>query len=236
MRHSRKPAFTLIELLIVVAIIAILAAIAVPNFLEAQTRAKVSRAKADMRSLATALETYHIDTNTYVFQNPQYRALRINEGQPFVLENLTTPISYINGVAAFTDPFNPKNIYKGADLGNLGPGPSAANGASQMELDAFRLYTYYARNSTRAAIGGRVDEVKPSWYIIGSAGPDAAVDNLNDPMTARVKDDAAAKAFFLDYAIYDASNGTVSRGGVYRVGGTPIGAGKAFYGAAVSAQ
>jgi prepilin-type N-terminal cleavage/methylation domain-containing protein len=50
--------FTLIELLIVVAIIAILAAIAVPNFLEAQVRAKVSRAHSDMRSIAIALEGY----------------------------------------------------------------------------------------------------------------------------------------------------------------------------------
>ena len=60
-----KKGFTLIELLIVVAIIAILAAIAVPNFLEAQVRAKVSRARNDMRSLATALETYYVDNNSY---------------------------------------------------------------------------------------------------------------------------------------------------------------------------
>ncbi len=56
-----SKAFTLIELLIVVAIIAILAAIAVPNFLEAQTRAKVSRVKSDFRTMATAIETYALD-------------------------------------------------------------------------------------------------------------------------------------------------------------------------------
>jgi len=57
--------FTLIELLIVIAIIAILALIAIPNFLEAQTRSKVARARADLRSIATALETYRIDHNAY---------------------------------------------------------------------------------------------------------------------------------------------------------------------------
>lgn len=61
----KRSGFTLIELLIVVAIIAILAAIAVPNFLEAQTRSKASRAKSDLRTIVTALESYAVDNNTY---------------------------------------------------------------------------------------------------------------------------------------------------------------------------
>jgi prepilin-type N-terminal cleavage/methylation domain-containing protein len=51
--------FTLIELLIVIAIILILIAIALPNFLEAQIRARVSKANGELRSLATALFDYN---------------------------------------------------------------------------------------------------------------------------------------------------------------------------------
>lgn len=63
----RQHGFTLIELLIVVAIIAILAVIAVPNFLDAQVRSKTSRAKADMRSITTAIESYRTDYGGYPF-------------------------------------------------------------------------------------------------------------------------------------------------------------------------
>jgi prepilin-type N-terminal cleavage/methylation domain-containing protein len=63
--YLRQKAFTLIELLIVIAIILILVAIALPNFLEAQIRAKVARASGDMRTISIAMETYFLDFKIY---------------------------------------------------------------------------------------------------------------------------------------------------------------------------
>lgn len=98
MRRSTS-AFTLIELLIVVAIIGILAAIAVPNFLNAQTRATISRCMADIKAIANALEMYHSDRNNY----PEGRG----NWAIFGLNKLTTPIAYIATVPQ--DPFAPKD-------------------------------------------------------------------------------------------------------------------------------
>lgn len=99
MRHR---AFTLIELLIVVAIIAILAAIAVPNFLEAQTRSKVSRAKADMRTIRTALEAYAVDANSYPLNAGGI-------GLSGALYNLTRPVQYLSSLPM--DVFLKDSIY-----------------------------------------------------------------------------------------------------------------------------
>lgn len=108
-RFLPKKAFTLIELLIVVAIIAILAAIAVPNFLEAQTRSKVSRAVADMRTVATALETYYVDNNHYpwTYNNVAddldgYGNFRRSDTLT-VPNSITTPIAYLT--SHVVDPF-----------------------------------------------------------------------------------------------------------------------------------
>jgi type IV pilus assembly protein PilA len=66
MLHTRKGGFTLIELMIVVAIIGILAAIAIPNFLQFQLRSKTGEAKTNLAAIRTAEEGYFAEFNNYV--------------------------------------------------------------------------------------------------------------------------------------------------------------------------
>lgn len=187
-------AFTLIELLVVVAIIAILAAIAIPNLLEAQTRAKVTRVKADLRTLATAIEAYTVDRN-----RPPYDGLpgEPHSGWAHSLRMLTTPIAYTAtvlidpfqdptlvdttrpGTSHFTEPAAQKN--HAYDYGS-----ALWHGAGRGGYDLSRYYQNFTNSS---------------WKI-GSAGPD------------RRFDDATSHYGMEDF--YDPTNGTVSGGDIYR--------------------
>jgi type IV pilus assembly protein PilA len=62
----QKKAFTLIELMIVVAIIGILAAIAIPNFVKFQCRSKQSEAKGNMKAIYVGEESYRAENDTYI--------------------------------------------------------------------------------------------------------------------------------------------------------------------------
>ena len=61
--NKRRGGFTLVEIMIVVAIIALLAAIAVPGFLRARKRSQASRILNDLRLIDAAVDQYAIETN-----------------------------------------------------------------------------------------------------------------------------------------------------------------------------
>jgi prepilin-type N-terminal cleavage/methylation domain-containing protein len=228
-QRNLARAFTLIELLIVVAIIAILAAIAVPNFLEAQTRAKISRAMADQRAIATGLETYRIDWNKYIYGNGSSRAFRPGSGSANdrTLERLTSPVAYMTGKASFKDPFLGRGTYQGNSLENK----TLRAAYDALEEDGWFDYYWYSPRSSKiagaASIWTHLQNV-PVWYALESAGPDGWHHNLGGTLN-NMADNSAAHYIVANMAIYDASNGTVSRGSIFRVGGTPAGSGQPFF-------
>jgi prepilin-type N-terminal cleavage/methylation domain-containing protein len=67
MKNNRK-AFSLVEILIVVAVIALLAAIAIPNLMRAKLNSNQASAQATLKAIANALETYAISNGIYPTQ------------------------------------------------------------------------------------------------------------------------------------------------------------------------
>ena len=61
--NKNRGGFTLVEIMIVVAIIALLAAIAVPNFLRARKRSQATRILEDLRVIDSAIDQYAIESN-----------------------------------------------------------------------------------------------------------------------------------------------------------------------------
>ena len=189
-------AFTLIELLIVVAIIGILAAIAVPNFTAAQVRAKVARAQADMKSLSTALEAYRVYANTYPPDGddfPQFNPMDFDTEAR--LRPLTTPISYIVNLP--NDPFHTSFIEfpPESGIGLLFPGNPP------------HTYIYSTYGSYNGDDRQPPNQGHPDNWGLSSLGP-------NQFFNA-----------FVGYPIaYNPSNGVVSDGDITIVGGarTPL--------------
>ena len=193
--------FTLIELLIVVAIIAILAAIAIPNFLQAQVRAKVSRAKSEEQSLATAIEAYYIDNNVYPRAD---QASQIGNSQTWnsgagdynsdggmIPRALTTPVSYVSSL--FKDPFK-KN---GTGFYGYGGGPTTGTGMPTTWPSSGWISLSYGPDNTWGYTGQPLHE-ETSWT--DTLGSFVTVPLQQSPWT------------------YDPTNGTTSGGDVWRRG------------------
>ncbi len=65
MMKRLRRGFTLLELMIVVAIIGILAAVAIPNYIDATDEAKAARIQADLATIGAAVEIYRVKTGKY---------------------------------------------------------------------------------------------------------------------------------------------------------------------------
>lgn len=197
-KYSR--AFTLIELLIVVAIIAILAAIAIPNFLNAQTRAKVSRVKGDFSSIASAAESYAVDNNTYP---PGYKT-----ADSYGLDALSSPIAYISS-GSLIDPFQDPDIVLAKKL---------------YTYELMNVDNRLIENSTGTYIANPANEsVSPCWWWVGSRGPDQSFGFKSFQTTeynvAQRIYEAPVNPESLRDVIYDPTNGTISTGNIFRCGG-----------------
>ena len=184
-----KKAFTLIELLIVVAIIAILAAIAVPNFLEAQTRSKVSRTYADMRTIANAIRAYEVDNNVYPHYDLGTKGmfgwfLRTNRnvpGYPTMGRLLTSPIAYLTEIP--WDQFNSQAMTIAKDQGA---------GVTRVSV-----IFHCVRRDITGGWGIQPYAGKPFKWILESWGPDLMRWHAEH------------------YVVYDPTNGVVSYGDIW---------------------
>lgn len=137
--------FTLIELLIVVAIIAILAAIAVPNLLEAQIRAKVSRVKSDLHTVATALEAYRVDHNDYP---PNNAVGTTTLGSSILPLQITTPVAYLTSID-MRDPFTAHDVHSDPLIG-----------------ERIQFYVYHKIVGPETWVKDVANGVPPAWEAI----------------------------------------------------------------------
>jgi type II secretion system protein G len=100
-RNSERG-FTLVELMVVVAIIALLAAIIIPNYVHARAQAAVSQSEANLKEIATALELYYADHQSYPPSGDVTPAIFGGSGNPYLTSTPTNALGRQEYVYTFT--------------------------------------------------------------------------------------------------------------------------------------
>jgi prepilin-type N-terminal cleavage/methylation domain-containing protein len=230
-------AFTLIELLIVVAILAVLSAIAVPSYLDAQARSRTARAMADMRNLSTALEAYRIDHVAYPIgttdpnqMNPEvaeymeswapgFHTFKVRAPGEFTgvhFATLTTPISYISTVGV--DPFAAHG-FESITPFSYWPARGNVIGYILTSVGPDRdLFAPDGRGNFNVGnpVSTAADPDSPAG--IADINEDAAME-LMEMGTGVTYEQSRALKGYLEELSYDPTNGTFSDGDIYRASG-----------------
>ncbi len=212
--------FSLIELLIVIAIISIITAIVVPNLMSANIRAKVSGVKADMGSIAIALEDYKVDYGEYP------RDSRFSRSTSYASDVIAQPNQAFNGEGG-TDSDNndaigvgylvyPKADFEPTYLKRIAGDPFNNSGKEDWDGssgDHNHHYSYYSGkwdSDTGTSDDCTSSDDSPQYWALVSYGPDKDKD-IDDY-------DSARDAVIAGTNRYNSDSGITSSGDIVIIG------------------
>lgn len=224
--------FTLVELLIVIAIIAILTSIAMPNYQDALVSSKCAKFMGDCQAIQTALEVYFADqsqyppeerypvgsTNMNMDTHPTYPATG------FVSRCITTPIAYLaklpkdpfpnNNPAYDEHQFPKKRPYNYSnDMYNTQLYPGSTN---QYYVSWIYQFLITPEGSISRDVSSRPNA---AIWMINSPGPDGDRDHgWNSEWVDKTSQPVVSSEKTTYPILYDPSNGTISNGDLYMFG------------------
>ena len=218
MKIRQPSAFTLIELLIVVAILGILSVIAVPNLMQARIRAQIAKTEADMNAIANACEMFHMDQNRYPNATDHigesYVSAKVDPGNAdeFVtfqtnnagqfVPHLTSPVAYITSTPL--DPFSGNPVltygYTGGKIGYI--------------LTSFGPDRDQHENINDFFHRGDIDE--PTAYLLQPGEKDEHSLTAAFMGTNQRSRSSSRLRWYLNARTYHPSNGLISNGDLWR--------------------
>jgi len=209
---------TLIELLIILAVLSILAAIAIPNLQQASVRARIATVKNNLRMLSGALMIYRSDHGSLPTGRPTPGSDPYGVFSMYALSCLTTPIAYASA-EIMNDPFGPlepsTRAFEFASnmISEVGAAPPSRPFPHRIGTPSL-LYFYYPKF---AALRNQAAFNREGFAAL-SSGPDRTDSfGVYYPFPAQLPPGARHYGVYsaMD-TVYDPTNGTISGGDIGR--------------------